>query len=601
MRTEMPTEILQRLARAREDLGAVRLDQVKYALSKITAALHDDPRVLAIRGLLECRFGRFREGVTILARAYELDPDSEPAALDLGEMLWHAGQREQGFGVLQRHYERRPGDWRVLKLMCGLLRQTNNIGLANEYIARLIAVAPDDAEALQMIAARQLDLRQYDASMTSYDRVLANARDERRAGRGKVFAMLYAGSDPLEIRAVTERFAQAAYPEIASTVAGQKAVKAALPVGRTLRVGYVSGDFRRHVVMRFFGRLLVEHDRSRVHVTCYYSGTQADDQTEFARRTADRFRDIGLLPDATAADMIRADGIDVLVDLAGHTEDNRLGVFARRPAPVQATYLGYPATTGLAQMDYRISDALADPVGLTETHYTEKIIRLPRCAWAYAPFGEADASPLTTPPFQARDAVVTFGSLNLLTKVNQPSVSLWGRLLAKAGAKGRLYMTDRRGLLNDPEAEGLLRAEILSAGVEASRVVLAGWVADPAAHRARLAEIDLMLDPLSYNGTTTTAEALLAGIPTLTLPGSAHVSRVGASLMSAVGLNELICGSPEEFVEKGATLAEHPERLAAWRAELPAKFKASPLGDHAGLARALEDAYYDMVREKAGQ
>jgi predicted O-linked N-acetylglucosamine transferase (SPINDLY family) len=363
---------------------------------------------------------------------------------------------------------------------------------------------------------------------------------------------------------------------------------------RRLRIGYVSPDFRSHVVGLFMLPILEAHDPAGFEVLCYGSGRAQDATTGRIRERA-AWRDIVGLGDAEAAELIRRDAVDLLVDLTGHTAGHRLLLFARKPAPVQVTYLGYPGTTGLAAMDYRITDAHADPPGLTDRLYTETLVRLPDTAWCYAP--PPDAPAVGRGP-AADGRALTFGSFNNLAKLTGTMLGLWAEIL-RAVPGSRLLL--KNAGFGSATARQRVRAALAAEGIEPKRVELRGPVLTPAGHLAAYAGVDIALDTYPYHGTTTTCEALYMGVPVVSLAGQTHVSRVGASLLANVGLTELVASSPDEYVQRAVGLARDGRRLSALRGSLRGLLERSALMDAGRFTRHLEQAYRDMwQRHQAG-
>lgn len=376
--------------------------------------------------------------------------------------------------------------------------------------------------------------------------------------------------------------------------------------GRRLRVGYVSPDFSHHAVAYFFEPVLKAHDRSAFEIFCYSNVLAADAVTDRLRARAEHWRDIAPLDDEQAAGLIRSDRLDLLVDLAGHTARNRLLVFARRPAPIQITWIGYPNTTGLTAMDFRLTDAVSDPVGKTESLYTENLVRLPGPFSVYQP--PADAPPVgPLPAFApaksnmnpaADEALgapgpVTFGCFNNFAKVTPETIALWSRVLA-AVPGSRLFLKSRG--LDDVDTANRIRESFQRHGVEAERVVLDGRELSVPAHLALYHRIDIALDTFPYNGTTTTCEALWMGVPVITLAGETHVARVGASLLTHLGSPEWFAATPDDYLAKAIALAGDLPRLATIRAGLRERMRASPLCDAAGFTRNLEEAYRELAK-----
>ena len=358
---------------------------------------------------------------------------------------------------------------------------------------------------------------------------------------------------------------------------------------RPIRVGYVSPDFRRHSVNYFVEPLLTARDRGAFHVTCYSDVIRPDDETDRIMTLCDRWRDARPLSDEELAKLVRDDEIDILVDLAGHTGTNRLGVFARKPAPVQVTYLGYPNTTGLGAIDYRLTDAAADPPGKTEPFHIETLVRLPHFLCYQPP---ADAPPVGPSPI-AKNGFVTFGCFNVLAKVNPEAMGLWAKMMAVLPGS-RLVMKDRLGTLAYPARRRYVQDIFAYHRVAADRLDLLGKEPDFGNHLSAYGKVDVMLDPFPYNGTTTTCEALWMGVPVVALAGTRHAARVGVSVLQAAELPELVAATPEAYARTAVALARDPQRLGQLRAGMRQRMSASPLLDAAAFTASLENAYRDM-------
>ena len=361
---------------------------------------------------------------------------------------------------------------------------------------------------------------------------------------------------------------------------------------RRLRVGYLSVEFRAHLGGYFLTPLFDGHDRSAFEIHCYSTlPIGAGDQlTPYFKERSDGWHDVHGLNDDALAARIRADGIDILVDLAGHSGLNRLPVLAFRPAPVQMTWLGYPNTTGMDAVDYRLVDAITDPPGPADAHASERLLRLPAPFLCFRP--PADAPAVVPLPAGAVGAV-TFGSFNKLAKLSHDTVRLWAEILHRV-PNSRLLLKDRP--LECPDTAAALRARFRTAGVDPERLVLLGWADDPAGHLNLYNRIDIALDPTPYNGTITTCDALWMGAPVVTLLGGRHAARVGASLLASVGLSDLIAATPERYVETAASLAHDLSRLMRLRMGMRDRLRRSPLCDEPRFVRALEDAYQQSWR-----
>lgn len=361
---------------------------------------------------------------------------------------------------------------------------------------------------------------------------------------------------------------------------------------RRLRVGYLSPDFNHHAVAYFIEPVLATHDRTRFEIFCYANVRSPDRFTARLRTHAEHWRDLAHLDDNAAADLIRRDALDVLIDLAGHTAHHRLLVLARRPAPVQATWIGYPNTTGLAAIDYRLTDTVSDPVGQTESLHSEKLVRLPTTFSCYRP--DDDAPPVNALPATAPGAL-TFGCFNNFAKLTPTVLALWAEIL-RALPASRLLLKSRG--LGDPTVAAHLHATFATHGIAPDRLALDGRELSVADHLALYHGVDVALDPFPYNGTTTTCEALWMGVPVIALAGATHVARVGASLLTHTGLTEWIAATPADYVRLAVAAAHDLPRLAATRRDLRERLRTSPLCDAPAFTRGLETALAAMAGKR---
>ena len=368
----------------------------------------------------------------------------------------------------------------------------------------------------------------------------------------------------------------------------------ALPLsGRRIKVGYVSSDFIDHPVAFFIAPVLAHHDRTRVEVYCYSSAAMPDGVTQRLREMAEHWREIAGLSDDDAAATIARDEVDLLVDLSGHTGDNRLMVFARKPAPVQVTWIGYPNTTGLQAMDFRLTDCVSDPPGMTEAHYTEKLVRLPETFSCYEPSPD---SPAVSPPPAAKTGAVTFGCFNNFAKVLPEMIRLWAQILAEVLGSSLLLKSSG---FADAQTCALVAHRFQVEGVDPARIRFDGLKRPLAEHLQLYDRVDIALDPYPYNGTTTSCEALWMGVPVVTLAGRTHAARVGASILTQLGLDSCVASSAAEYREACKRLAADIPHLVALRSELRERMRRSPLCNAAQFVRRLEEAYTAMAETTA--
>ena len=361
---------------------------------------------------------------------------------------------------------------------------------------------------------------------------------------------------------------------------------------RRLRLAYLSSDFREHSVASFIGPVLQHHDRSRFEVFCYSDLPVPDETTRRLMGDVEVWRDIAEMSDAETARLIREDRIDILIDLAGHTGNNRLGIFAAKPAPVQMTWLGYPNTTGLSTIDYRITDGIADPAG-EEVYYSEALLHLDGCFLCYQPDPNTpDVAPLPA----LANGHVTFGSFNNFSKINPGVLQLWSEVLKQVPGSRLLIKCPA---LTDDTVRVRVSAALQALGIGTERVDLLGHTRTRQEHLALYARVDIAVDTFPYNGTTTTCEALWMGVPVLSLAGQRHAGRVGASLLRAAGLADWLAESPEAFVAIARRRASDIGALATLRASLRQQVEASPLCDAESFTHRLETALLQACADTA--
>lgn len=361
-----------------------------------------------------------------------------------------------------------------------------------------------------------------------------------------------------------------------------------------LRIGYLSGDLRDHSMAFFLEPLLANHDRQAFEILCYSTNRRDDEVTARLKTQADVWVDARDMDDAALVQRITEDGVDILVDLSGRTVQNRLGVFAKRAAWLQAAYLGYPTYTGVPQIDWRVSDAVIDPEG-KRGFVSERPLRLPRSMFCYRP-------PVDAPEcryISARErGYLCFGSFNQLQKLSPAVLAAWARILADTPAS-RLLL--KATAFSDAESRRRVIETFARAGIAPERVMIREGIAERRGHLDLYNEIDIALDTFPYNGATTTCEALWMGTPVITLAGETHASRMGASILTALGLPELIAPSVDAYVTAATRLARSEASLAELHRGLRQRFADSPLRDEQGFTRAFEQAMRAAWRSHAAR
>eukprot|EP00928_Gymnodinium_smaydae_P026566 TRINITY_DN20819_c0_g2_i1.p1 TRINITY_DN20819_c0_g2~~TRINITY_DN20819_c0_g2_i1.p1 ORF type:complete len:877 (+),score=152.73 TRINITY_DN20819_c0_g2_i1:54-2633(+) len=482
-----------------------------------------------------------------------------------------------------------------LGAMYGTLgRMSDSIRLTRQAIE----VCPQDAEAHNNLALLYRDRCDVDACIEHLQRCLELDPDNQHANSNYLMTLNYPSEkSPEEVfeahRTWGERFEKSVAPTFTSWATLE-------PQGRTLRVGYISPDFFTHSVSYFIHAALRFHDPQFVHVTCYSDVAVEDDKTRLFRSLVPRWRNIHGMPSDEVANLIHDDKIDILVELTGHTGNNRLSCLARRPAPVVVTWMGYPHTTGLSRVDFRISDKLVDPPD-APGRCTEEIVYLPECFLCYTPPENAPAVGLRPP--QEAYGCPTFGCFNNLAKISSLTIRLWCRVLLEV-PNARLFLKAKA--FSCPEVREAFRKRFAAHGVEGPRLDFSGLLPQTGSHLQMYNLVDVALDTAPYAGTTTTCEALYMGVPVVTLRGhGVHAQGVGASLLHAVQLEDMVATTEDEFVAAAAALARNTTKLAALRAGLRTRMLRSPLCDGPKHVARLERLYSDIVarpdvRERRG-
>lgn len=542
-------------------------------------------KALANLGAVLQRKGAYEEAIKRYRDAVEADPELGQAWFNLGTLLLNQGRHADAVEPLETAVALEGGraEWQT-----ALGSAYDRSGRPLEAIASLetaLRLDPALAMAHEGLAICRVNIGRVESAVPSFRKALELNPAGHTAYSNMLFALNYRlGADPEVVFREHEAWGQRYAAGL-----GRNGHSNEPDAERVLRVGYLSPDLRSHAVAHFVKPVLAQHDRSRFHVTCYSDVELEDPMTEQLRALAQAWRRTTWQKNEELAKQILNDRIDILVDLAGHTSGgSRMLLFAAKPAPVQVAWLGYPNTTGLAAMDYRFTDAIADPPGETERLHTEKLVRLPE---GFLCYGAPSESPPVGGLPQLKAGHVTFGCFNNLSKLTPSVLELWAQLLARV-PRARLALKSF-GLAGESVRQEL-RERFAALGVAAERLELLSPEPSFTAHLARYGAIDIGLDTFPYNGTTTTCEALWMGVPVITLAGKTHVSRVGSSILHRVGLGELVAHSTAEYLQTAARLAADAGRLAELRAGMRALMRTSPLLDAPGFTRHVEASYRAM-------
>jgi protein O-GlcNAc transferase len=573
------------LKQGKTEAAVARYEQAVAANAGFAEALNNLGNALK-------ELGRLEEAIARYEQALALQPDIASAYSNLGNALLEQGRLEE---AVARYRQALVIDPKLAQAKSNLGTALQAQGKLDEAVAcyeQALALKPDYWDALYNLGRALTAQGKDEEAIACYERVLdARPGDSVTCCNLFLLSAARASFDPSRHLAHAHRWEIASVGDAAALRNAADLRRRPL-AGRKLRLGYVSGNYRRHSVSYFIEQLFGRHDRNRVELFAYSTASQEDEVTRRIRSLVDHWEPLAALSDAAARARIMADEIDLLVDLSGWTLDNRLAIFALRAAPVQVHYLGFYASTGLSQMDYWIGDATVTPPE-TDAQFSETVWRLPRVWVSYDAKGEAPP-----PAWQpARDGSLWYGSFNILPKLTNETLALWGRVL-RAVPEGRLLLKTE-GL-----DEAINRRRILDAlaaqGVAASRVELVERSATPdwPQHMSYYDRVDVALDPVGgVGGGTTSCDALWMGVPVITMEGSRMPTRMTSSMLHAIGRPEWIARDEQEYVDKAVSLARDVTVREALRSAQRACMAASPLCDAAGLARALEDAFFTMAEK----
>jgi protein O-GlcNAc transferase len=570
-------------------LGAtlLRLGRLREATATLEAAARRDPRLSDAWNLLAAAHsasGRGDEAITASEHEQALRPDDPAAALRTAALVAEFRGFRTALPLLEAAATRWPANAEC--------REAAGIALANLHCAdaalvhldRALALDPSRLQArLGRALALQKALRLTEA-LATYEEVIRRAPHNPDAVSARLMCLQY-----LDRHSPAEIFEAHRAAGVDITPPGASPPPRPTACSR-LRVAFVSRDFRRHAVAAFIEPFLARAPRDRIELLLVHDSPVSDTTTVRLRALSDKWLATAGMSHSALGSAVLAEKPDIAVDLAGHTGLNRLPAFAHRLAPVQVTYLGYPNTTGLQAMDFRLTDDTADPEGATDRFHTERLVRFSPCAWCYGP--DPDAPEVKPPPsLSSSEAGITFGSFNNPAKISDTTARLWAGALA-AAPNSRLVL---KGYGLDASArQADLRSRFRALGVDDARLRFLERTPDLGSHLRLYSEIDIALDTFPYHGTTTTCEALWMGRPVLTLAGNDHRSRVGVSLLGAVGLEQWVASDMADFAAKAAALAEDHEGLAEVSRTLRDKLRASPLLDHEGQAARFWAALMDL-------
>ena len=572
-------------------------------------------------GNLLVKQGRFNEAVVSYARAIHVKPDYAFAHNNMGIALRKQGKRDASTKCFQTAVRYAPGyadahynlglEWRAIGQMPAAIAsykraieiQPKNAdahyALGNAYFAlnrieeacksfqQAVQLAPQDVKSQTNLGSMHMLMGRLPEAIVSFKKVLLIDPIAVGAFSNQVMAASYAFDDPTLTLAQGIQWNDAFVAEHDPTFHSHSN---SLEPERRLRIGYVSADFRRHAAAYWIEPLLAYHDHKHFEIFCYDNSDSPDDVTDRLKSNADHWVECEQMDDDALTHRVKDDGIDILVDLSGHTTGNRLLVFARQAAPIQISWFGFPVTTGLKTIQYRFTDDVIDPPSQANVHYSETLIRFDRFYAAYKP---ESSVPVSNVRPLGKKRGVTFGSFNSYVKVRPEMLALWCEILLQV-PHSRLLM--QASGLGGAEINAHIRTYFKKRGVDVKRLEIRGWTGLTEYFQLGQ-EVDIALDPYPFNGGVTTCHALWMGLPVVTMSGESAASRVGRSILSRMGLTELIAKNQTEYVAIAVNLAKNHAKLSELRESLREKMMAGGILDGGNLAQQAESAYRTVWRD----
>ncbi|MBC7995267.1 MAG: tetratricopeptide repeat protein [Rhizobacter sp.] len=559
---------------AENPLDEIPSDEVIEAQAHAVSLAPGNAVVLRNHGVMLMRARRRVEAAQAFNRALTVDPSDVDACIHMGVCLRALGDNQLAIGLYEKWLGINKPSAPVMRALAGLLTREGQVDVARAWAEKAIAVDPDPYALIQL-GSTLMQSRRLEEALAHCHRAV-----ELSGGRADIYPTLLLGltylhDDPQPIFDAHEAFGRQIKP-----AATPRPPWRPLAPGERLKVGYVSGDFVRHSVSFFIGGLLERHDKSRFDVTCYHNVGWGDVVTQRLRSYGHQWVECDGMSDELLRRRIEADGIHILVDLSGHTMHSRIFTFGLGAAPVQISYLGYPTVSGVPAVDYRITDSVIDPGDMPPLE-SERPLCLPRSMFCYRP----DEQPPLAPPPVLQAGHITFGSFNNIAKVTDHTLDLWAQAMnAVPHSRLLLKSSSMAQTSNRENIERFMGAR----GISAGRLSLQPWIASKSSHLELYNQVDVALDPFPYNGATTTCEALWMGVPVVTRRGRTHTSRMGASLLGAIGRDDWVADDDAAYVATILRVAADVVGLARWRSQARERLAESALFDEPGFVRDFE-------------
>lgn len=544
--------------------------------------------VLCNIGLLLQRQGHLQSAVESHRKALNISPDNIENLVGLGKALMLGGDIHEAEACYKKALRSAPGHVSANNHLGHFYSLHGLYTQASSCFNAAIKSDPGSAEShINLALSLSAQARHTDAEK-HFLKALDIDPSSCRARSAYLFSLNYYKEDRVEIAEEHKRWA----PASACT---PHPIHKPCNTSRRLKIGYISQDFRKHSVASFIEPVLEAHSKAVVDIYCYADIANPDNTTERLKRLSHHWRDIHAMPTEHSSKLIREDGIDILIELGGHTSHELLPVLSERPAPVQITYLGYPNTTGMSSIDYRITDTLSDPEPEADLTHSEKLIRMPNGFLCYRP--EPDSPNISLTPY-LKNNEITFGSFNKFSKVTEKTIKCWASILNAVENSKIILKSD---CFSDKAFQNRVHDIFSKYAIGKSRILLMEKTPEQNKHLETYNRIDIALDPFPYNGTTTTCEALWMGVPVITLLGNTHAGRVGSSILRQTGLGEWCAESTNDYIETAIKLGSDVFLQAYDRENTRRIMARSALCDNKTFTHELESIYLSIWKSRFAQ
>jgi len=530
--------------------------------------------------------GRLDDSIHSYNKVIQLKPDYAEAYSNRGNALRDLDQFDEAIKDFNKAIQLKPDYADAYNNLGNTLQDKGWLNEAKKNFNKAIQLDTNYAEAYSNLGTVLLDQGKFDNAIKSYNKAIQLKPDYAIAHSNLLMTLNY--SSRLTQAEIFQKHLEFEKQFGCKTLKDEQTTRLDKSKNTRLRVGYISGDLNSHSVGYFFEPLLKSHSRSSIEVYCYYNNIKKDETTKRLIDTSEHWRSIVGMNDDDLVNLIRKDNIDILVDLSGHTAKNRLTIFPHKPAPIQVTWLGYPNTTGLSSIDYRFTDEIVDPVGEADKLHSEDLVRLPNGFLCYQ--GDESVSTNKALPCSKR-GYVTFGSFNNLTKIGSQVIKVWAKILL-AVPDSHLMLKSKE--LTDSSTRSRCLKLFKQEGISEDRLELHSWMPEKDGHLRLYDHVDMGLDPFPYNGATTTCEALWMGVPVITMCGDRHSSRVGASILTHVGLGKFIATDVDGYINMAIEYANNIDSIKSIRTELRHNMQNSDLCNANVFTRNVEQAYQNM-------